>query len=101
MPVEEWRRTGIPHDYPETQRHALVCVAASCTRRGLHPERDTLPILREIADASPVLRPTRPWTDTDLRFIAHNVADGTDARTARDNARAQELAATVDWEIPS
>jgi hypothetical protein len=99
VPVEEWRRTGLPHT-GETQRHRLFLVAASGAGRGVHPE-ETFRVLREIADRTELTRPNEPWTDAHLRFMAHNAVTNKPNRDQRDRARVQELSNVIDFRIPS
>jgi hypothetical protein len=101
VPVEEWRRTGIPRDVGTTQRQQLFRVAASCAGRGLHPERDTFPILRDIADRTPLLRPNEPWTDAQLRAMARNAVENKPNRDRRDRQRDRELTDMIDFRVTS
>ncbi len=100
VPVELWRADGLPRD--EHQNWSLFLAAASYSGRGVDAE-EAFVALREMADRSPVLQPSWPWTDLDLRRIVRRVYAGKADRDRRDaereRRRNEEITRMCDFRI--
>jgi hypothetical protein len=77
----------------------LWLIAASGAGHHRDPE-GTFLLMREAADASPVLRPGDPWTDDQLRRMAHRAVDRKSERDRRDLEMTREWGRPIMWTEP-